>query len=54
VLPFNQERHSYVYRVMEFCDLLVAGFWSPRKPGEPGGRARADALHLVAGGMSAV
>jgi hypothetical protein len=29
-LPANHELHSYVYRLVEFRDLLAAGYWSPQ------------------------
>ena len=30
LMPFNHERHNYVYRLVEFRDLLAAGYWSPQ------------------------
>lgn len=30
LMPFNHERHHYVYRLVEFRDLLGAGYWSPQ------------------------
>jgi len=29
-IPHSHEGHSYVYRVVEFRDLLAAGYWSPQ------------------------
>jgi hypothetical protein len=29
-LPNNHEGHNYVYRLVEFRDLLAAGYWSPQ------------------------
>lgn len=29
-MPLNHERHHYVYRLVEFRDLLAAGYWSPQ------------------------
>jgi uncharacterized membrane protein len=29
-VPANQEDHTYVYRLIEFRDLLGAGYWSPQ------------------------
>ena len=29
LIPHNHEWYSYVYRVVEFRDLLAAGYWSP-------------------------
>jgi uncharacterized membrane protein len=29
-VPANHEEHAYVYRLIEFRDLLAAGYWSPQ------------------------
>jgi hypothetical protein len=29
-MPVNHEQHHYVYRLVEFRDLLAAGYWSPQ------------------------
>jgi hypothetical protein len=29
-VPANHETHTYVYRLVEFRDLLAAGYWSPQ------------------------
>ena len=29
-VPMNDEGHTYVYRLIEFRDLLAAGYWSPQ------------------------
>ena len=30
LIPYNHEGHRYVYRLVEFRDLLAAGYWSPQ------------------------
>ena len=30
LIPYSHERHRYVYRIVEFRDLLAAGYWSPQ------------------------